>query len=384
MKKIVLLITPSREHTRGLLNGIVSYAHIQNDWSFLRPITYRMPKSRQYLLPILKEIQPDGIIMREPREMEAIINLGIPTVAFTYSREEFPNIVNVVTENGEIGEMGAEHLIKCGFQNFAFCGFDDWWWSRLRRDMFAKTVTKAGYETCFYKLPRAKIHRTWYKEVHIIADWLKNLPKPIGLMACNDDRGELVLEACKIAGLRVPDDVAVLGVDNDKLICSLSTPPLSSIALNVEKSGYKAAALLNTMMRERKPREEILSINPIQVIQRQSTDILAINDSEVVEAIRYIRNHVTSAIQVNDVANSVSLSRRVLEKRFRKVLKHSIRDEIQHVRIERIIYLLSETNMTISEISQMMNFPSTANFSRYFYRAKGISPAAYRKKYVKN
>ena len=138
------------------------------------------------------------------------------------------------------------------------------------------------------------------------------------------------------------------------------------------------------MMRERKPREEILSIKPTQVIQRQSTDILAINDSDVVEAIRYIRNHVTNAIQVNDVVDSVLLSRRVLEKRFRKVLKHSIRDEIQHARIEKITCLLSETNMTISEISRMMDFPSTANFSRYFYRAKGISPAAYRKKYIKS
>jgi len=381
MKRVVLLINPDRAHTRGLVNGIIRYAGIRGDWTFYRPIESRMSKTKR-LLQTLKEMQPDGILMRQPPEMAGIIELGIPIVAFIYSQEKFPKIVNVVTEGASVGKMAAEHLIRCGFENFGFCGYDDWWWSRLRREVFAEAIAQAGCETYFYKLPRAKANRAWHKEVHIIADWLKTLPKPIGIMAANDDRGEMVLEACKIAELRVPDDIAVLGTDNDEIICNLSTPSLSSIVMGVEKSGYEGASLLNTMMEERKPREGELFIRPIQVIQRQSTDVLAIDNREVVEAVRYIRRYATNSIQVGDVVESVLLSRRVLENRFRKILKHSIREEIQYARTDKIIYLLSRTQMTISEISQTMGFPSVANFSRYFCHAKGISPAAYRKQYI--
>jgi len=384
IKKVALLITPSREHTRGLLNGIIRYARIQGDWSFRRPIAYRLPKSGQELLPILKEMKPDGILMREPKNIMKIIKLGIPTVTFSYSRERFPNIVNVITDNAGVGKMGAEHLLKCGFRKFAFCGFDDWWWSRLRGQTFAKTITDAGYETYFYKLPRAKSKRTWHKEVTIIADWLRSLPRPVGLMACNDDRGELVLEACKIAGLNVPQEVAVMGVDNDKLICDLSVPPLSSIVLNIEKTGYDAAALLNRMMKGENVEKTDMYIRLLHVVQRHSTDTLAIDDPDVAKAIRYIRDHATNSICVSDVVDAVLLSRRVLEKHFRKVLKHSIHDEIRQTRIEKIVHLLSETQMSISQIAQTMDFRCVTHLSRYFRKVKGVGPAAYRKLYIRD
>jgi LacI family transcriptional regulator len=380
-KRVVLLINPDRAHTRGLVNGIIRYSGIQGDWTFYRPLESRISKTKR-LLTTLKEMRPDGILMRQPPEMAEIIKLGIPSVAFIYSQEKFSGIVNVVTDTATVSKMAAEHLIRCGFKNFGYCGYDDWWWSRLRGEVFANAIAQVGCKTCFYKLPRAKSARVWHKEVHAVADWLITLPKPIGIMAANDDRGEMVLEACKLTELRVPDDVAVLGVDNDEIICNLSTPSLSSIIMGVEKSGYEGAALLDTMMRERKPREGELTIRPIRVMQRRSTDILAIEDGEVVNAIRYIRSHVTNAIQVDDVVKAVLLSRRVLEKRFRTNLQSSIRDEIQHARIDKIISLLSKTKMTIAEVAGIMNFPSVANFSRYFYNAKGISPAAYRKQYI--
>ena len=384
IKKIVLLITPSREHTRGLLSGIVRYAHIQSDWSFRRPIEYRSVKSKQNLLPALADIKPDGILMREPKDIMQIIELGIPAVSFSYSREKFPKIINVITDNKGIGKMAAEHLLERGLTRFAFCGFDDWWWSQLRGQMFAETIAEAGYETHLYKLPRAKSKRTWDKELPIIAAWLAGLPKPIGLMTCNDDRGELAIAACEMAGLNVPEEVAIVGADNDKLICDLSSPPLSSIVLNVEKTGYDAAALLNRMMNGEKVEKTEMYIRPIHVVQRQSTDVMAIDDTGVIEAIRYIRNHAINAICVTDVLDAVLLSRRVLEKRFRKVLKHSIHDEIRHVRVDKIIHLLSETQMSISQIAQTMQFGDVAHISRYFRREKGISLAKYRKLYIRS
>jgi len=381
VKRVVLLINPDRAHTRGLVNGIIRYSGIQGDWTFFRPLESRVSKNKR-MLTTLKEMRPDGILMRQPPEMAEIIKLGIPIVAFIYSQEKFPGIVNGVTDNISVGKMAAEHLTRCGFRNFGFCGYDDWWWSRQRGEVFANTIAQTGCKTHLYKLPRAKANRVWHKEVHVVAEWLKTLPKPVGIMAANDDRGEMVLEACKLAKLRVPDDVAVLGVDNDEIICNLSTPSLSSIVMGVEKSGYEGAALLDTMMREQKSREGELIIRPIRVMQRRSTDILAIEDGEVVNAIRYIRSHVTNAIQVDDVVQAVLLSRRVLEKRFRTNLQSSIRDEIQRARIDKIISLLSKTKMTIAEVAGIMNFPSVANFSRYFYNAKGVSPVAYRKLYI--
>ena len=383
IRKVILLITPSREFTRGLLRGIAKYSRIQGLWAFYRPLEYREPKGKERLLPLMKTWDPDGILMREPHKIEEIIEMGVPTISCPYTRAKIPGIANIMTDHISVGKMGAEHLLKRGFQRFAYCGFDDWWWSRKRGESYGKTVIEAGYSTYFYKQSKAKTKRTWDKELPIIADWLLKLPKPIGLMACNDDRGEWVIEACKIAGLSVPDEIAIIGVDNDQLICDLCNPPLSSIVLNVEKAGYEAAALLDKMMAGEKTNNSEIHIQPTHVAVRQSTDTLAIDDSDVVAAIRFIRQHSKDIIQVNDVRNVVTLSRRVLEKRFRSILGHSIHDEIRRVRVEQIIQMLVETEMSISEIALVLGFPDVAHVSRYFSKEKGMSPLTYRKKYLR-
>ena len=382
VRKVVLLITPSREYTRGLLRGIAKYSRTQGLWAFYRPLDYREPKGKERLLPLMKTWNPDGILMREPHKIKDIIAMGVPTISCPYTRQRIPGITNIMTDHVSVGKMGAEHLLERGFQRFAYCGFDDWWWSRKRGEVFSKTAAEAGYPTYFYPQPRAKAKRTWDKELPIIADWLRTLPKPIGLMACNDDRGEWVIEACKIAGLNVPDEVAIVGVDNDQLICDLCDPPLSSIVLNVEKAGYKAAALLDKMMAGERATHRDLRVRPTYVAVRQSTDVLAIDDASVAAAIRFIRQHSKTVIQVNDVVNAVALSRRVLEKRFRTILGRSIHDEIRRTRVEQIIQMLAETVMSISEIAQALGFSDVAHISRYFRREKGMSPLAYRKRYL--
>ena len=382
VRKVVLLITPSREYTRGLLRGIARYTRTQGLWAFYRPIDYREPKGKERLLPLLKSWEPDGILMREPHKIQDIIAMGVPTISCPYTREKIPGITNIMTDHVSVGKTGAEHLLECGFQRFAYCGFDDWWWSRKRGEAFGKTAAEAGYPTYFYPQPRAKAKRTWDKELPIIADWLLTLPKPIGLMACNDDRGEWVIEACKIAGLNVPDEVAIVGVDNDQLICDLCAPPLSSIVLNVEKAGYEAAALLDKMMAGERATNCDIHVRPTHVAIRQSTDVLAVDDAGVAAAIRFIRQHSKTVIQVRNVVNAVALSRRVLEKRFRTILGHSIHDEIRRTRVEQIIRMLGETVMSISEIAQALGFSDVAHISRYFRREKGMSPLAYRKRYL--
>lgn len=383
MRKIVLMVNPSRAHTRGLLTGIAKYARIEGHWAFYRPLEYREPKAARKLLSVLATIKPDGILMREPPEIEEIIKTGIPTVCFPYTRERFAGVANVITNHILVGEMAAKHLLDRGLKRYAYCGFDDWWWSRLRGEGFRRTVSKAGLETLFYKLPRVKSKRSWDKELPIIADWLRKLPKPIGLMTCNDDRGELVIEACKIGAVQVPDEVVIVGVDNDQLICDLSSPPLSSVVLGVEKAGYEAAALLDKIMGGESPIDQEIYIQPVRVVTRQSTDVLCIDDADVVKAVRFIRQHAKMPIHVDSVADNVFLSRRVLEKRFRTALGHSIHEEIRRARIEQIIRMLTETQMSISEIARSLGFPDVAHISRYFRKEKGMSPLKYRKDYLR-
>jgi len=382
VRKVVLLITPSREYTRGLLRGIAKYSRTQGLWTFYRPLDYREPKGKDGLLSLLKTWNPDGILMREPHKTEDIIAMGFPTISCPYTRERIPGITNIMTDHISVGKMGAEHLLERGFQQFAYCGFNDWWWSRKRGDVFGKTAAEAGYPTYFYPQPRVKAKRTCDKELPIIADWLLTLPKPIGLMACNDDRGEWVVEACKIAEVNVPDEIAIVGVDNDQLICDLCNPPLSSIVLNIEKAGYEAAATLDKMMDGERASSCDIHVRPTHVAIRQSTDVLAVDDASVAAAIRFIRQHSKTVIQVNDVVNVVPLSRRVLEKRFRTILGRSIHDEIRCTRVEQIIRMLAETVMPISEIAQALGFSDVAHISRYFRREKGMSPLAYRKRYL--
>ena len=219
-------------------------------------------------------------------------------------------------------------------------------------------------------------------EQGLIADWLKSLPKPVGLMVCNDDRGRQITETCNAVGLNVPDEISVVGVDNDNLVCELSSPPLSSIALSVERAGYEAAELLDKLMAGKKKKTtRTITVSPTHIVTRQSTNILAIEDHEVVQAVRFIRKHPKEPIQVGDVVNVVTLSRRVLERRFRKALGRSVHDEIRRVRIEQVARMLMETNLSVSQIALDLGYPGVDHIARYFQREKGMSPLAYRKQY---
>ncbi len=235
--------------------------------------------------------------------------------------------------------------------------------------------------TCLYEKPESLSTGRWFKEQNSIAAWLKSLPKPIGIMACTDYRGQHVLEGCKLTGIHVPEDVAVVGVLNDDVICELCDPPLSSVALDVEKGGYEAAALLDKMMAGRKmrPGDHSVIIRPTHVVTRQSTDILATEDREVAQAMRYIHEHAREPMQVADVVEASGLSRRTLEQRFRKVLGQSILNEITRVRIEQVCLLLTETNLSVAQIASVLRFSNEKHISRPFRQEKGMSPLAYRR-----
>lgn len=375
--RVVLLIESSRASGRRLLTGIANYARFHGPWAF-----FWEPAGLKEAWPRVQQLDAQGIILRDVDAVDEVARLGIPAVVVGHSRKEIPGFVNVTTDSGVIGSMAATHLIERGFQHFAFCGYADTPWSQWRGESFSTAVRAAGFENANYLSPEAKARTALREELQAMAKWLRGQPKPLGLMACNDDRGRQVIEACKRAGLRVPGEVAIIAADNDELVCDLSEPPLSSIAINFERAGFESAQALDLLMRGAKTRPSHILAVATHIVTRQSTDILAIPDAGVAKALRFIREHARQAIHVDTVAEASGLSRRVLEKRFRNHLHRSVMREIRRVRVDQICRMLVETNQSIAEIASALGYSSVEHIARYFRSEKPYTPLAYRKHFA--
>ena len=216
------------------------------------------------------------------------------------------------------------------------------------------------------------------EQVAEIGRWIATLPKPVGIMACYDSRGQQVLDACRSAGLAVPDEVAVIGVDNDELLCELASPPLSSVVPNAHRAGYVAAARLDRLMAGKKVTPMAELIPPLGVANRHSTDAFALDDRAIVRAVRMIREHACEGINVSDVLKTVPLSRRVLEQRFQKLLGRTPREEILQVRLARVKQLLGETELALYQIAERTGFEHVEYLSVVFKRETGVTPSAWR------
>ncbi len=294
---------------------------------------------------------------------------------------------SILTDNAAVSRLCYEHFKERGFRHFAFCGFNGADYSDERQREFFRLVTAAGLHCHVYseahqlqKNATAKYELLGMKDGEQVAGWIRQLPKPVGLMACNDMRGQQVLDACRAIGVSVPEEVAVIGVDNDEVVCNLSEPPLSSVVPNAERVGYEAAALLSQMMAGKKVLQTEIFIEPNRIITRRSTEILAIQDQQIAVAARFIREHACEGISVNDVLHAVPVSRSVFSQRFKKILGRSPKEEIQRVRLQRAAGLLCDTDWPVKRISDEVGFYDPFHFSRVFKKAYDRSPLHYRKK----
>jgi len=379
-RKVILLIAPTRAFDRGLLQGIARYANERGPWTFYRePPHYQAIDWKKKVTDRLSTGQVDGIIMREPERIEEIIRRRIPGICAPVTKRTIEGFINIIIDNDAVGTLGAEHLLQCGFRHFAYCGLEDIYWSAKRGEAFQKRIVEAGFACHIYQTLKAKdMQALWEKEEPLLVAWLQSLPKPVGIMACNDDRSQHVLDACHAARIHVPSEVAILGVDDDEFICRLANPALSSICLNAEKLGYRAAQLLDQVMAGEACRETTIEGLPTHVVARSSTDILLVEDQEVSEAIRFIRRHADRPLQVDDVAEAVALSRRSLQQRFSKAIGRSVHSQILRERVNRITQLLVETDLTVAHIAEKMCFSSAKQLDRVFTRFQGTTPTAYR------
>ncbi len=380
--RILLAIEDSRAYGRGLLRGISKYARLHGPWLFqTRPEFYHGGSRISGRWKDLKDAHIAGAITRElPRQdMRRILSLNAPVIVASHMTLE-PELPSIMTDCRKIGAMAAEHFLNRGFRHFGYCGLEEMFWSRRRATSFTRVIAEAGYTTNSYRQPPTKSDRQWGREQVTMARWLEQLPRPVAIMGCTDDRARDLVEACEIAGLNVPEDVAILGVDNDDLVCDLAGVPISSVALDAQRAGFEAAELLAALMNGERTGTREVPVMPTHIEVRRSTDILAINDRQVAEALEYIRTHVNEPMQVPEVARAVGLSERSLFDRFRRSLDRSVHEEITRVRVERICWMLEHTAMSLLEIALAMGLPDDKHLSRYFQRCKQVTPAAWRRR----
>jgi LacI family transcriptional regulator len=375
-REVALLIETSNGYARGLLNGIIAYMREHESWSVYLGEHARGDDPPRWL----RRWRGDGVIARIENERiaSAVVESGLPAVDVSAARK-VASLPWVETDDRAIASAAARHLLDRHFRHLAFCGDDRFNWSRWRSEHFSRIAAEAGVPCSIYR-PSARARRDWDAMEDEIGHWLLSLPRPVGVMACYDIRARHVLDACRRVGLAVPDQVAVIGVDNDEFLCNLSDPPLSSVAPDTRRTGYEAAALLDRLMSGRERlRGQATFVEPLGVVARRSTDVLALGDPDVSAAVRFIREHACHGIAVKDLLDEIPLSRRVLEGRFRKLIGRTPHDEIARVRFERVRQLLRETRLPLAEIARRSGFRNAEYLSTAFRREFGTSPHSYRR-----
>ncbi len=379
MRKVALLIETSNRYGRDLLYGVRDWLETGERWAIRFTEQVRLAPLPSWL----GGWQGDGIIARvdSPAIAAALRRTGRPVVDVSAERSvsEFPR---VSVDNAAVARLAAEHLLAKGFRHFAYCGEAQFLWAQQRGREFRRLLAAAGRGCAVFEpAPGAARRPGSDAEIRAMVAWLARQPRPLGVLACYDGRAQQVLEACQLGGWAVPDEIAVVGVDNDEVRCELCQPPLSSVQPNARRTGYEAAAMLARMMRGERLASQTQEVEPVRVVERQSTDVVAVADVRVAAALRFIREHVGEGIDVGDVLRAVPMSRTLLERKFKAVLGHSPHRQIVRQRIERARHLLAESEASIAVVAELAGFNDASYLSVAFRRETGESPRSFRRRH---
>jgi len=380
--RVALVIETSTSFGRRLLCGIGAHIRENAPWSVFfgeRGVFDPVPEW-------LKDWRGDGIITRiaSPEIREVIEANRIPAVDLNEQLAGL-GVPMVTIDHAAVAREAAKHLLDRGFTRFGYLGDVGQIWSDRRGEAFTEAVAESGYNCDIFRgAPedlRSLRQGAWELQLDRIAAWVGELPKPVGIMACHDFRGLQLLAACRLADIAVPEQAAVIGVGADDVACELADPPLSSVVLNAWRMGYEAAALLDRLMRGEAPGSTELRIPPIDVATRQSTDVTAIADPVVARAVRFIREHACTGINVEDVLAHLRMSRTALQDHFRRALGKSIHDVLIDAKIARVRALLAETSLSIDTIAERTGFKYPEYMSSILKQRTGWTPARYRQEY---
>jgi LacI family transcriptional regulator len=381
-REVALILNINKPYDRKLVAGIARFTRTHRNW------TLYVEDEPLAKIPNLSRWRGQGIIadLDDQQVLDAIAGIKIPVVNIggaVFDASWKYDAPYVTTDNRAVAQLAADHLMNQGFTNFAYCGirhtpFNPW--SRIRGDGFRDVLHSHGFDCSLY-YGRHTIARQWETVQKGICKWLATLSLPVAVFACNDARARHVQEGCRRVGLRIPGDVAILGVDNDELMCDLANPALSSIALGTDRIGYEAARLLNDLISRRRiaKARRCLVVEPNGVVTRESTNMIAISDRHVAQAAEFIRTNIGDGIQVSNVARVVDLSRSTLDNRFKQILGRTVHDEIERVRLERAKELLAMTDCTLAEISSQTGFGTVQYLATVFRQSTGQTPGDYRR-----
>lgn len=382
MPQVAVLLETSHGISRMMLQGILKYVRVYGPWSLHTAVG----GTSDLKVPDLRRWKGTGIIGRVTTDAIArdIIASRLPAVLFnpgdTYLAPSHPlsKCSRTESDSTAIGRLAAEYYLGKDFAHFAFVGEPAGInWSLTRQDAFAARLAKAGKSCNLYPLPPKRL-TAWDAERPRLCDWLKSLPKPVALFAANDARARQVLDACLVADIAVPYEAAVLGANNDLLICETCIPPLSSIALDAEKAGYEAARILDELMRRPATPRQVFAYGPTGVVSRASTETIQVADRLVIRALDFIRINGGLTIRVSDVAAHLDRSSRWLELRFRETLGHSVHDAIQRARMATVCAMLKETDLPLNAISKRCGFAHPNHLCTLFRNEFGTTMTDYR------
>ncbi len=376
MQHIALVMRPDSGYYRGVLRGIKRYADEIRTWVFGMV-------AQSHDIPIMfKTFRPNGILafIYLNESQEKLFSSDIPVVSFANINNQL-TLPMVSVDDIAVGRMAAEYFLDRAFHSFAYVGFPKFNYSNQREEGFISRIREAN-ATCkvFHDshYPDAAGVWAWAAEPGI-CEWLKSLPRPTAILAANDAVGLRITEFARQMNIRIPEDLAVLGVDNDDLFCTLSYPQLSSIVTPMDQIGYTAAQMLHQMMNHVTLPQTTIMLPPVGVVTRSSSDMLAIEDQDLAGAIRFIHNNAHRPIGIKQVLSEISLSRRALERRCKQALGRTPLEELLRIRIQHVKYLLANTDKPMSVIAHDSGFTTNKQLSMTFHQQTGVTPTTYRR-----
>lgn len=382
MIKILVLIDSSTEFSRRFLSGLIEYSNDQGPWKFYRlPSYFKTLYGEEGIVKRIKDWEIDAIIAQwEYEEIDFLAQLNIPVFLQSYKNIN-SRFSKIAGNYNSVSEMAARFFAKKGFKNFAFYGQKDFYWSKKRAEGYRLEVERLGGN--YYYFESEILDDSYWSRSHIeLNNWLVSLPKPIALLACDDNFALQLTEMCSVSNIDIPDDISLMGVDNDELICNLSYPSITSIITDDRKGGFLTGKMLHYAIKNKDITPFNIIIEPVRIELRQSTEKYNFTDKYIIQVIKYIDNNFTSDLSITELIEIVPLSRRNLEKKFKEATGCSVYQYILDKKVEYISNKLLSTDKSLLDIAIEVGFNDERNAYRIFKKKTNYTPMSFRAKFT--
>ena len=386
MIRVLIISDFTESFSHKLLAGLVDYSRQKEQWIVRRmPPEYKAQIGIPGVIRVAKEWDVDAVIGQfEPTDdIGQFAENGIVAIAQDY-KKKFTTIPNITADYLGTGKMAAHYFIERGFRNYGFFGMNDVCWSDERCEGFRREVEAAGFGDSFYSYRMQEIDMVWYYQRNRLREWLRMIPKPIAIMACDDNQGSNLIEACHGIGIKIPEEVSVIGVDNDETLCALGSTTLTSIQIDSEEGGRQTAALVERLVADPKAPVDDVVLKPVKIVGRMSTAAFATADQQILNALLFIHKNALKKISVSDVMAEAALSRRLLERRFKSVTGKTLYEYITDQKLKHFAEQLADTDEQVINIALSMGENDTKSISRRFKQLYGCTPMEWRDKQRKH